>query len=153
MPPLSFGVALGGEGEGEKQMTTQPESTIPKLSDTRRSGVLKWGLVGCALLSAVLIVALVVVGMRARSILGWALAKVEGQVTAACAPEVSDADKEAFRQAFGRFVESAKEGKTTPEEIRAFQKKTLEALSDGRVTRDELVALTAAASKASPKAP
>ncbi len=125
-----------------------PDPTIPRppvVEAAGRSGVLKWGLVGCTFLSAVLIVALVVLGMKARSILGWALARVEDQVMEGSAPDVTAAEKQAFRDAYGGFVDRARSGKVSPEEIRDFQKKVVEAMADGRITPEELQALTFAA--------
>jgi hypothetical protein len=134
-------------------MTTGPDSGIPDPTVTHppvaaaggNSGVLKWSLVGCTLVSAVLIVSLVVLGMKARSILVWALARVEDQVMAGSAPEVTPAERQAFRDAFARFVDRAKSGNVPPDEIRAFQKKVVEAMADGKITPEELRALAAAA--------
>ncbi len=134
-------------------MTTGPDSGIPNptvppppvAATGGSSTVLRWGLVGCTLVSAVLIVSLVVLGMKARSILVWALARVEDQVMAGSAPEVTPAERQAFRDSYAGFVDRAKSGKMPPEEIRAFQKRVMEVMADGKITPEELRVLTAAA--------
>ena len=139
-------------------MSTGPDSGIPvpivpppPAPAGGRSGVLKWSLVGCTLVSAVLIVFLVVLGMKARSILTWALTQVEEQVMAGASPEVGPAERQAFRDAYAGFKERSRAGKVSPDEIRAFQKKVVEAMGDGKISPDEMRALTSAASpKAGP---
>ena len=91
---------------------------------------------------------LVVLSMKARSILSWALTRVEDQVMAGAGPDVTAADRQAFKDAYAGFVERARAGKATPEEIRDFQKRVLEALADGKVTPDEMRSLAAAAGAA-----
>jgi hypothetical protein len=132
-------------------MPTGPDSGVPApipplpTAVGGRSSVLKWSLVGCTLVSAFLIVVLVVLGMKARSILGWALAQVEDQVMAGASPEVTPAERQAFRDAYAGFKERSKAGKVSPEEIRAFQKKVVQAMGDGTISPGELKDLTAAA--------
>ena len=111
-----------------------------------RSGCLKWGLVGCAALSVLLIVGLVFVGYKAKGLLGWALGKIETQVVASCDAEVTDAEKEAFRKAFASFAAGAQKGTTSAERVQGFQKKAMAALGDGTVSPAELKELTAAVS-------
>jgi hypothetical protein len=146
------GASLAGRREGESMTTGPvpgiPDPTIvppPAVAAGGKSGVLKWGLVGCTLVSAVLIVALVVLGMKARSILSWALARVEEQVLTGSSPEVTPEDRQAFRDAYAGFVERSRTGKVSPEEIRAFQKKVVEAMADGKITPEEIRSLAAAA--------
>ena len=133
-----------------------PASVLPREpADGRRPGCLRFGLVGCALLSAALIVLLIVLSMKAKSLVGWLLARVGDQVVAASAPEVTPAEKREFQEAFERFAARASSGGSSAEEIKAFQRKAAEALSDGTVTAEELRGLTsvAAGGGPGPKAP
>lgn len=104
-----------------------------------KKGCLKWGLVGCAGLSVLLVVSLIVVGTKGAS---WLFSKVEEQVIASCTPDVTVEEKEAFRRAYRPFVERAKSGKLSQETLSAFRKKTTSALADGRVTAEEIRDLT-----------
>jgi hypothetical protein len=115
-------------------------------ADEKRSGCLKWGLVGCAALSVLLIAGLVVLGLKARGLLTWALDTMEGQVVAACTSEVTLEEKKAFREAFDGFSSNAKGTTPSPEKMRRLQQKVMTALSDGKVTPDELRELTAVVS-------
>ena len=141
-------------------MSIEPALPIPgpvpvpprEAADTRRPGCLRFGLVGCALVSAALIVLLVVLSMRAKSLVGWLLARVGDQVVAASAADVTPAEKKAFQEAFDRFSAKASSGESSPAEIKAFQKKAAEALSDGTVTSEELRALTSVAAGGGPEA-
>ncbi len=114
----------------------------PPPAPARRSGCLKWGLIGCAGLSVVLIAGLVFVGYRAKGLLGWALDKMGTQIVAACAPSVTAEEKAAFQDAYRDFARRAQSGKVKPDRIQAFQKQALAALGDGTVTSDELRDLT-----------
>jgi hypothetical protein len=131
--------------------TTEPPLPPPAAAGGGRSTVLKWSLFGCTLVSAVLIVGLVVLSMKARSILSWALTRVEDQVMAGAGPDVTPADRQAFKDAYAGFTARARSGKASPDEVRDFQKKVLEALADGKVTPDEMRSLAQAAA-ASPGA-
>lgn len=118
-----------------------PEGAVPE----RRSGCLKWGLIGCAGLSVLLIVGLVVLGYKAKGLLGWALSTMERQVVTACTDEVTAEEKKAFEDAVRALSEGARTGKVQPDRIRAFQGRATGAMSDGRVTPEEIRELTAAA--------
>ncbi len=107
-----------------------------------RSGLLKWGLVGCGVLSAVLIVGLVLVGMKARTMMQWALGKMEEQTLQSCTPDVTQAEREAFKAAYAGFVARASQGKVPVEKMTAFRTKIMAAIRDGKVTPDELRDLT-----------
>ncbi len=110
--------------------------------DAESRGCMKWGLVGCAGLSVVAIIGMVLFLRKAPQLMETLLGATEAQVVAAIAPEVPAAEKEAFRKEYAGFVETAKAGKARPEEIQALQKKILEALKDGSVGPEELRGLT-----------
>jgi hypothetical protein len=132
----------------------QPSSLPPGLEiqlqqeNEKKAGCLKWSLVGCALLSVLLIIGLVWMTMKAKNIIGWALDQLESQVTASAEPGIPAQEKEAFHQAMVSFVEKAKAGKVDAKDIQDFQKKCLESVRDGKVTSQELSALTSAAKAA-----
>ncbi len=129
-----------------------PAPQIPKLPTTlpfedeaaraRRAGCLKWGLVGCAGASVLVIVGLLFVLSNAKKLMGLAFEKIGDQVVAAAVPEVSPAEKERFRTALAAFAERAKAGKAQPATVQAWQAQVSGALSDGRVTVDEIHGLT-----------
>jgi hypothetical protein len=129
-----------------------PAPQIPKLpttlpfedeaARTRRAGCLKWGLVGCAGASVLVIVGLLFVLSNAKKLMGLAFEKIGDQVVAASVPEVSPAEKERFRTALAAFAERAKAGKAQPAAVQAWQAQVSGALSDGRVTVDEIHGLT-----------
>ncbi len=52
-------------------------------------------------------------------------------------------EKNDFRAAIKEFSEKAKAGKVKTDQVRAFQSSELSALSDGKVTPDELRSMTA----------
>ena len=126
-PPISPGDALV-PGGGEK--------------DSRPGGVLKWGLVGCAGLSVLLIIGMVLFLRKAPELMESLLAATEGQVVAAIAADVPPAEREAFRTEYAAFVAAAKSGKARPEHIQGLQKKVLASLEDRTVTGEELKGLT-----------
>jgi hypothetical protein len=111
--------------------------------ESPRRGCLKWGLVGCAGASVLLIVGLVYLMTNAKNMMDWAFDKMSDQVFAACTPDVTPEEKNAFRAAIKEFGEKAKAGKVKPDQVRAFQSSEFEALSDGKVTPEELRAMTA----------
>jgi len=115
-----------------------------------RSGCLKWGLVGCAGASVLVIVGLVFLMTNAKSMMDWAFDKMSDQVFAACTPDVTPDEKNAFRAAIKEFSERAKAGKVKPDQVRAFQSSELSALSDGKVTPQELRELTETLKKTVP---
>ena len=129
-----------------------PAPQIPKLPTTlpfedeagraRRDGCLKWGLVGCAGASVVLIVGMLFVLSNAKKLMGLAFEKIGDQVVAAAAPEVTPAEKERFRTALTAFAERAKAGTAQPAVVQAWQSQVTGALADGRVTADEMRSLT-----------
>ena len=109
-----------------------------------KSGCLKWGLIGCAGASVALIVGLLFLLNNAKGMMDWAMTKMSDQVLDAAGPDVMPADREAFTAAFQVFRDKGKAGKLTPSQIQDFQKKTVAAVSDGKVTAEELRDLTAA---------
>jgi hypothetical protein len=127
-----------------------PPIVFPPPGDTKRSGVLKWGLVGCAGASVVVIVGLVFLMSNARSMMAWALGKLQDGVMMSCTPDVTPPERTEFRQAFQRFADGAKEGTVTPERVQEVQRKVTAAIRDGRVTREEMRDLTALLKKAVP---
>lgn len=120
-----------------------PPPLQPGGADRPRSGCMKWGLIGCAGLSVLVIVALVFLGMRARNMMDWALGKSRDKVLTSCTADVTPEQKEAFRQAYDPFVARAKMGKISIDRMTTFNKKMVGALSDDRVTPEEITDLTA----------
>jgi len=125
-----------------------PPSPAP--GDGKKSGCLSWGLIGCAGASVVVIVGLVVLMSNARSMMGWALGKLQDTVLMGCTVEVTPGEREEFRKTFRRFSEAAKESTISPAEVQNVQQKVTGAVADGRVTPEELRELTAALIKAVP---
>jgi len=117
-------------------------AAIREEKDARPGGVLKWGLVGCAGLSVLLIIGMVLFLRKAPQLMESLLGATESQVVAAIAAEVPAADREAFRTEYAAFVETAKAGKAKPDDIQALQKKIVAALEDRTVSREELKGLT-----------
>jgi len=127
-----------------------PPIVFPPPGYLKRSGVLKWGLVGCAGASVVVIVGLVFMMSNARSMMDWALGKLQDTVMMACTPDVPPSAREDFRQAFKRFSESAKEGKVSPGQVQEVQQKVAAVVGDGKVTAEELRDLTETLKRAVP---
>jgi hypothetical protein len=100
-----------------------PAPQIPKLpttlpfedeaARTRRAGCLKWGLVGCAGASVLVIVGLLFVLSNAKKFMGLAFEKIGDEVVATAVPEVTPAEKERFRAALTAFAERAKAQKVS----------------------------------------
>ncbi|HQQ77849.1 MAG TPA: hypothetical protein PLB01_10870 [Thermoanaerobaculia bacterium] len=136
----------------EEPVPPAPAPLIPKLPTTlpfedeagraRRDGCLKWGLVGCAGASVVLIVGMLFVLSNAKKLMGLAFEKIGDQVVAAAGPEVTPAEKERFRTALTAFAERAKAGTAKPAAVQTWQSQVTGALADGRVTGDEMRSLT-----------
>jgi hypothetical protein len=136
----------------EEPVAPAPPPQIPKLPTTlpfeeaagraRRDGCLKWGLVGCAGASVLLIVGMLFVLSNAKKLMGLAFEKIGDQVVAAATPEVTPAEKEAFRMRLTAFAESAKSGSIKPANVQAWQATVASALADGRVTPEEIRGLT-----------
>ncbi|HPA51876.1 MAG TPA: hypothetical protein PLP50_09755 [Thermoanaerobaculia bacterium] len=110
--------------------------------DPRPGGVLKWGLVGCAGLSVLLIVGMVLFLRKAPQLMESLLGATESQVVSAIAADVPAAEREAFRTEYAAFVETAKAGKAKPDDIQGLQKKIVAALEDRTVSGEELKGLT-----------
>jgi hypothetical protein len=121
-----------------------PVPPIAAVPAPPKSGCLKWGLIGCAGASVALIVGLLFLLNNAKGMMDWAMTKMSDQVLDAAGPDVTPADREAFTAAFQVFREKGKAGKLTPSQIQDFQKKTVAAVSDGKVTAGEMRDLTAA---------
>ena len=112
--------------------------------DPESRGCMKWGLVGCAVLSLVAIAGIVLFLRRAPQMMETLLGATEAQVVTAIAPEVPAGERDAFRAEYAAFVAAAKAGKAKPEGIHAVQKKIVGALEDGSVNAEELRAITEA---------
>ncbi|MGE5345227.1 MAG: hypothetical protein ACM3JH_04660 [Acidithiobacillales bacterium] len=125
-----------------------PPIVLPPAGDAKRSGVLKWGLVGCAGASVVVIVGLVFLMSNARSMMGWALGKLQDGVMMSCTADVTPAERTEFRQGFQRFADGAREGRVKPQQVEEIQRKVMAAIRDGRVTPEEIRDLSAALKKA-----
>jgi hypothetical protein len=80
---------------------------------------------------------------NAKNMMDWAFDKMSDQVLAACAADVTPDQKNAFRAALKEFGEKAKAGNVKADQVRAFQSRELAALSDGKVTPEELRDMTA----------
>jgi hypothetical protein len=119
--------------------------------DPESRGCMKWGLLGCAVLSLVAIAGMVLFLRRAPQLMETLLGATEAQVVAAIAPEVPAGERDAFRTEYAAFVAAAKAGKAKPDGIQAIQKRIVEALQDNRVNAEELRAITDAL-RAMPKA-
>ena len=122
-----------------------PSSPLPvpeAVPDARTGGCMRWGLLGCALLSVLAIVGTVLFLRKAPQIMERLLGATEAQVVAAIEPDVPVVDREAFRAEYAAFVATAKAGKARPEGIQELQRKIASALEDRKVTAEELKALT-----------
>jgi hypothetical protein len=128
-------------------MPPQLQVTLPPLEDAavraRRQGCLKWGLVGCAGASVAVIIGLLFLMSNAKKLMDFAFDQMGDQVVALCAPDVTPAEKEAFRAAMRSFAAKAKDRKVNAQQVAAFQSRVRTAVADNRVTPEELRALTA----------
>ncbi len=136
----------------EPPVPPAPKPAIPKLPTTlpfedeargRREGCLKWGLVGCAGASVLVIVALLFLLSNAKKLMDLAFEKIGDQVVSITTPEVSPAQKEEFREKLRVFAENAKNGKVKPADVQAWQATVSSYVSRGRITPDQLRDLTA----------
>ena len=119
-----------------------PDFPPPGMEKGKQFGCLRWGLLGCAGLSVLMIIGLMFLTMRAKSLIGWAFERLEGQVIAASAPGVTPAQKEEFKSAMKAFVEKARDGKAATGNIQKFQGEVMDSVKDGRVTAEEMEKLT-----------
>jgi hypothetical protein len=103
---------------------------------------MRWGLVGCAVLSVLAVVGLVLFMRKAPQLMETLLSATEAQVVSAIAREVPEEDRTAFRTEYAAFVATAKAGGARPERIQEVQQKIVEALKDGSVDAAELRAIT-----------
>ncbi|MFN7987164.1 MAG: hypothetical protein U0529_06805 [Thermoanaerobaculia bacterium] len=110
--------------------------------DPATGGCMRWGLVGCAALSVLAIVGMVLFMRKAPQLMESLLGATEAQVVAAIAGEVPEADRRAFRMEYAAFVATAKAGEAKPDEIQAVQRKIVDALRDNRVDSAELRGIT-----------
>ena len=114
----------------------------PGAPDAPARGCMRWGLVGCALLSVVAIAGMVLFMRKAPQLMESLLGATQAQVLAAIEKEVPQAEREAFRLEYSAFVEAAKEGKAKPDDIHRLQTKIVGALEDDRVSAEELKGIT-----------
>lgn len=110
--------------------------------DAASGGCMRWGLVGCAVLSVLAVVGLVLFMRKAPQLMETLLSATEAQVVSAIAREVPEEDRTAFRTEYAAFVATAKAGGARPERIQEVQQKIVEALKDGSVDAAELRAIT-----------
>jgi len=113
----------------------------PRERSTSR-GCLKWGLVGCAGISVILIVGLVMLGTKAKGFLDSKLREKGNEILVKASPDVTAEEKAAFEKAYGAFVERAKGGQVPISRMTSFTSKSDRALEDGKVTPDEIRDLT-----------
>jgi hypothetical protein len=127
--------------------TPQAPVLLPPLEDAairaRRQGCLKWGLVGCAGASVAVIIGLLFLMSNAKKLMDYAFDQMGDQIVAACAPDVTPAEKDEFRAAMKSFAAKAKDRKVTAQQVATFQGRVKAAVADNRVTAEELRALTA----------
>jgi hypothetical protein len=120
-------------------------SEFPTRSDklgTSR-GCLKWGLLGCAALSVVVIVGLVLLATKAKSFLESTLLKKGDEIVVRATPDVTEEQKTAFRNAYRGFVDRAKAGQLPISKMTSYTSKSDRALADGKITPEEIRELTA----------
>jgi len=133
-------------GSPAPSLPAQPPVLLP-IEDAaqlaRRQGCLKWGLVGCAGASVAVIIGLLFLMNNAKKVVDFVYDQMGEQIVAACAPDVTPAEKEEFRTALKAFAEKAKSGGVTTEQVASFRSRVSSAVADHRVTADELRALTA----------
>lgn len=110
--------------------------------DAPARGILKWGLVGCAGLSVLAILGMVLFLRKAPQLMESLLSATEAQVLAAVEKEVPETERQAFRTEYAAFVATAKAGKAKPDEIQGLQTKIVAALKDEQVSAEELKGLT-----------
>jgi len=103
---------------------------------------MKWGLIGCAGASVLLIVGLLFLLNNAKEMMGWAFERIGDQVVTACTPDVTPAEKVEFRARLKTFSESARSGKVKPEDVRAWQATVMGPLADGKITPPEIRGLS-----------
>ena len=72
------------------------------------------------------------------------------EVLVAAGSDVSPEDKEAFRRVVDPFVEKAKGGKISFDDMTGLQKQRITALADKRVTTEEIRELTATLKRLAP---
>jgi len=130
-----------------------PPPAVPKLPTTlpfedeaargRRQGCLKWGLVGCAGASVVLIVLLLYALSNMRQLMGTLLEKAGDEVVASATADVTQVEKERFRAALAAFSQKAQKGAVKPETIDEWRKRATRTIGAGHVAPDEFRALTA----------
>jgi hypothetical protein len=119
-------------------------SPFPQPTERKSRGCLKWGLLGCAGLSVLVIIGLIVLGAKSKQILGSVFARQGTDVIARCTPEVTAEDKAAFETVLKEFTERAKNGGVKIATISTVTTKLGEALRDNSVTPEEIRDLTSA---------
>jgi hypothetical protein len=121
----------------------EPGATpFPRDRGTKGRGCLKWGLIGCAGISVIVIVGLLLLGSKAKSFLDSTLTKKGEEVVLRATPEVTAEEKTAFREAYRGFIDGAKEGRVPIGRMTSFTSKSDAALSDGSITPEEIRDLT-----------
>lgn len=120
----------------------------------KRAGCMKWGLIGCAGASVLLIVGLLYLVNNAKEMMDWAFERMADQVIAACTPEVTPTDKAEFRSRLKTFAQSARAGKVKSDDVRAWQSTVMGPLADGKITPEEIRSLSSwLAARTPPPAP
>ncbi len=129
------------DAESEKPQAAPPSlpPDFPLQHERKSSAALKWGLVGCAGLSALLIVALIVFVAKAPTMMSWLLARQGDQVLALCTKDVPPKDQDRFREALEKF---SREASRDAERVTLLQGKIRTAIDDRNVTPEELADLT-----------
>jgi hypothetical protein len=105
---------------------------------------------GCAAASILLTVGMFFLLSKGQPMMESLLRRQMGEVLAAAGTEVSAEDKDAFRRAVDPFIEKAKAGKISFDDMSRFQKLRIAALADNRVTAEEIRELTATLKRLAP---
>lgn len=104
-------------------------------------------LIGCGLLAILLGIGAVVFVVKAKSLLAFALEKLEAEVVANLPEDVTGEERERLRTAFDGTLARIRSGQIDPEALQRLQLKLVaaaESASQDKLTRDEVQALTLA---------
>lgn len=117
-------------------------------------------LIGCGLLAILLGIGAVVFVVKAKSLLAFALEKLEAEVVANLPEDVTREERDQLQKAFDETLARIRSGQIDPEALQRLQLKLVaaaESASQDKLTRDEVQALTLAlegfAGVESPQAP
>lgn len=121
----------------QKPFATEPTATP--------GGCGKPFLIGCGLLAILLGIGAVVFVVKAKSLLAFALEKLEAEVVANLPEDVTGEERERLQTAFDETLARIRSGQIDPEALQRLQLKLVaaaESASQDKLTRDEVQALT-----------